>query len=128
MSFKNCKGQSVVETALTLPIVLLILMGIIDFSMMFNSYFVIQNASREGARIASLGATDSEIQTVITDRMYMINLDAVSTSISPDSSLRSQGSEVTVIVQYDNNIITPIISAIMPNPFQLEAKTVMRME
>ena len=59
------RGQSLVETAIVLPIVLLLVMGIIDFGLLFNNYIVISNASREGARKAALGGTDIEVvQTV----------------------------------------------------------------
>ncbi|HPD01593.1 MAG TPA: TadE/TadG family type IV pilus assembly protein, partial [Acetivibrio sp.] len=42
-----------VETALILPIVVLLLTGIIDFGILFNNYLVITNASREAARNAA---------------------------------------------------------------------------
>ncbi|NMA34448.1 MAG: pilus assembly protein, partial [Clostridiaceae bacterium] len=37
---KRC-GQSLVETALILPVLLLLLTGIIDFGLLFNSYLVV---------------------------------------------------------------------------------------
>ena len=46
------RGQSVVELALTAPLLFLILFGIIDFGYVFNSYHEIRSASRDGARLA----------------------------------------------------------------------------
>ncbi|MEQ8198647.1 MAG: TadE family protein, partial [Clostridiaceae bacterium] len=38
-----------VETALVLPIIILIVFGIIEFGRILNTYIVLTNASREGA-------------------------------------------------------------------------------
>lgn len=47
-------GQAIVELALTLPLLLLIVMGIFDFGLMFQRYEVVTNAAREGARVGVL--------------------------------------------------------------------------
>ena len=51
-------GQSLVEFALTLPLLLLILLGAIDLGRVFNTYVAITNASREGARYGVSNPTD----------------------------------------------------------------------
>lgn len=43
-------GQNIVEFALLLPVLLLILMGIIQFGFIFAAYLTLNNAVREGAR------------------------------------------------------------------------------
>ena len=47
-------GAEVIEFALTLPLLLLVVLGIIEFGFVFQQYEVVTNAAREGARIASL--------------------------------------------------------------------------
>ena len=47
-------GQAVIELALTLPLLLLVLTGIIDFGFQFQRYEVVTNAAREGARVGVL--------------------------------------------------------------------------
>ena len=47
-------GQELIEFGLTLPILLLVVLGIIEFGLLFREYEVITNAAREGARIAVL--------------------------------------------------------------------------
>ena len=49
-------GAELIEFALTFPLLLLIVMGIIDFGFMFRDYEVITNAAREGARVRVLPA------------------------------------------------------------------------
>ena len=50
-------GQAIVELALTLPLLLLVVMGIFDFGFMFQRYEVVTNAAREGARVGVLQAS-----------------------------------------------------------------------
>ena len=52
------RGQSLVETAVVLPILLLLLAAIIDFGRAFDAYIILTNAAREGARF---GATNPEL-------------------------------------------------------------------
>ena len=47
-------GQAIIELALTLPLLLLVVLGIFDFGLMFQRYEVVTNAAREGARVAVL--------------------------------------------------------------------------
>jgi Flp pilus assembly protein TadG len=53
------RGAELVEFALVLPLLLIIIMGIIDFGLAFQRYEVITNAAREGARLGSLQASYS---------------------------------------------------------------------
>lgn len=122
------KGQSLVETALILPIVILILTGIIDFGLMFNNYLVITNASRDGARSAVTGKTDSQIITEITSMTSTLDQSKLTITISPAANLRKKGDNITVTVNYDYQLLTPVISAIIPNPVHLSSQMVMRIE
>ena len=47
-------GAELIEVALTLPLLMLVLLGIIEFGFVFQQYEVITNAAREGARVAVL--------------------------------------------------------------------------
>src|SRR5262245_52464709 len=48
------RGQSMVEFGLVLLPLFFILLGIIQFGLIFNTYVTITNASREGARIGTV--------------------------------------------------------------------------
>ena len=50
----NERGQAIIEMALTLPLLLLVVLGIFDFGLMFQRYEVVTNAAREGARVGVL--------------------------------------------------------------------------
>lgn len=49
------RGAVLVEMALVLPILLMLLIGVIEFGLAYNTQVRIQGAAREGARAAALG-------------------------------------------------------------------------
>ena len=57
------RGQSVVEFALILPVLILLVAGIVDLTNGFQTYVALTNAAREGAIHGASGATSSEICT-----------------------------------------------------------------
>lgn len=123
------KGQSLVETAIILPIILLLIMGIIDFGLLFNNYIVISNASREGARKAALGGTDTAVIQTVQNMTASLQTHDMTISITPGYSARSHGTEVRVTVTYRNRMITPLIDAFFPGgEANLKSTSVMRVE
>ena len=50
----------------------------------------------------------------------------ISILITPAESLRGRGDEVSVVVTYNNTLLTPFLSSLVPNPLSLTASTVMR--
>lgn len=54
------RGTALIETAFTLPLVLLLSVGVFEFGRGFQSWQVLTNAAREGARIAVLPGTSDE--------------------------------------------------------------------
>lgn len=125
---KKNRGQAMVEFALVLPILIIIITGILEFGLFFNSYINITFASKEGARIASLdtNATNQRIQTAA--RAAIPNSGNVTVTVSP-AAPRVTGAPVTVTVSMPHTFITPIIAAVVPsNPYTISASTAMRSE
>lgn len=52
------RGQSLVETAFLLPILLILLSGLIEFGFMLNQYMTVLDAERNAARFAADGSYD----------------------------------------------------------------------
>jgi Flp pilus assembly protein TadG len=48
------RGQSLVETALVIPFLLLLIVLVVDASRAFDAFIVLTNAAREGARYAAI--------------------------------------------------------------------------
>jgi Flp pilus assembly protein TadG len=55
------RGAAAVEFALLLPLLLLIVLGIIDFGRMLNAQVTLTQAAREGARLAALGQPNANV-------------------------------------------------------------------
>jgi Flp pilus assembly protein TadG len=60
---KRARGQSLVEFALILTPLLLLLLGIIQFGFIFNTYVTLTNATREAARSGSIYLYDSSLDS-----------------------------------------------------------------
>ena len=84
------RGQSLVETAVVFPILLLLLAAIIDFGRAFDVYIVLTNAAREGARWGSVNPELSEAQ------VEQIVIDDVLGS----------GTNITPITEFDTDNVT----------------------
>lgn len=81
-------GAEVIEFALTLPLLLLVVLGIIEFGFMFQEYEVVTNAAREGARIAVLptysanaGVTQTNVTTRINQYLSSAGLSTAAATI-----------------------------------------------
>lgn len=61
---KSEKGQSIVEFALVLPLLLTLLCGVIDFGWIYSNQYRVENASYAGARYASLYISDYDESTM----------------------------------------------------------------
>ncbi len=72
----KCGGQALVEAALSITLILLIVMGIIEFGRMMFVYNQMENAARNGARWAVVqptsGVTASSIQTQLSKSVIAI--------------------------------------------------------
>jgi hypothetical protein len=126
--FKNQRGQAMVEMALILPILLLLILGMIEFGRIYASDLMINNAAREGARAASLGAPDEDIIIIIKDRCTFLDPTQLVIDVTPLPLERISGNPVNIDVEYPVAINTPIISAITGNPVQISARVTMRVE
>jgi hypothetical protein len=65
---RSARGAELIEFALVLPVLLLIVLGIVDFGFMFQRMEVVTNAAREGARLAVLpGYQIGDVQARVCD-------------------------------------------------------------
>ena len=63
-SWRREDGAELIEFTLVFPVLLMTVLGIIDFGLLFQKYQVVTNAAREGARVAVLpGYVDADVQT-----------------------------------------------------------------
>lgn len=97
------RGANLVEFALVLLLLLLLLAGVVDLGRAFNSYIVITNASREGARYGSrfpghvVGIKDAVLQEADGSG---VTLTASNVQVTVPNPARS-GDTIRVEVSFD---------------------------
>jgi Flp pilus assembly protein TadG len=70
------RGAELIEFSLILPMLLLIILGILDFGFLFLRYEVVTNAAREGARVRVLpGYTHADTVARVTQFLDASSLD-----------------------------------------------------
>ena len=76
---KSERGAELVEFALTFPLLLLVVLGIMDFGLLFQQYEVLTNAAREGARVSVLpGYGEDDIKARVEQYLLGSSLTAAS--------------------------------------------------
>jgi hypothetical protein len=122
------KGQSLLEMALMLPILLLLLLGIIQFGFVFSGQIALAGAAREGARLAATGAADmavrQHVQAILAASPLLSDLQV---DISP-AGTKVFGGQVTVRLLAKIPVIVPLPLALPEGAFSLTAEAVMRVE
>jgi Flp pilus assembly protein TadG len=125
---KSEKGQATVELALTLTLLIFLIFAIIDFGRIFHAYLTLDHASREAARVASVGATDLTIQQRAKDSAPSLDTSQMSVSILSSNQTRSRGTYVTVKISYPIDFSIPLLKDLSSGPLVLNSETVMRVE
>lgn len=125
---RDKRGQSLVELALVMPMVLLLLMGVVEFGRMFHTYLVITQGSREGARLAVVGESDAAIVERVREVTASLDQTMLTVDIQPGEDDRVRGVAVKVIVNFKLKLIVPDVMDVIPDPLTISASTVMRME
>jgi Flp pilus assembly protein TadG len=111
------KGAALLETALTLPLVLLIAVGIFEFGRAYQTWQVLTNAAREAARVAVLpGAAEDAAETRAKNYMTAGQLphaddatvDVEAETLDLGGGLTAGASRITVSYPFDFIVLQPI--------------------
>lgn len=124
---KSEKGQAMVEFALVLPILLTLVFGIIDFGWIFGNQLIANNACREAARYTAVHyyeSTSDDDRAIARD----IITNFAPTLSSPTVQLTKTGETVAISFDCDVAVLTPFLSALLGEEYNVKAKTVMRLE
>lgn len=103
--------------AIVTPLLLLMIMGMVDFGLLLQRYVVLSNAAVEGARVASLpGYTDADVTTRVTDYALnggvtgTVNAETIGIDLPGGASGGPwPGSQVTVTHVYTFEFVRPIV-------------------
>jgi TadE-like protein len=134
---RNPRGSTAIELALVLPVLVLLLFGIVEFSLLFYNQQIITNASREAARAGIVAGSprisDGEIRNVVatycTDHLITFgeaNNPVVEIDPSGDRTGSPFGQDLKVKVSYNYGFL--VLGNLGFNAINLTAKTVMKLE
>lgn len=129
---KNESGQSLVEFALILPIILLLVLGMIEFGWLLNGKITLNSAAREGARVAVvLNVSDTERKQRVYDTINStlessgITVKYEDLEVTPDSNIYTDVNDMVIKVK---GSIKPIIGLYVPNTVTMSSMARMRKE
>ena len=122
-SWRSERGVELIETAITIPMLLLIAVGIFEFGRAYQSWQILTNAAREGARVSVLPSS-APGAAVDAARNYLEmgqldNYAAASIDVDQMSSIEVDGADISaslVTVQYpfDFIVLGPVARLISP--------------
>ena len=126
------RGSVVVEFTLFLPVILVILFGIIELGSAWYFKQVMVNASRDGARFASLyttsAPTDQDVQAYVQNVLNQAGFPGT-VAIAVNGAAGGTGTQVSVDITSDYRL--PVLGAMVPGvegTITLQSTTVMRHE
>lgn len=115
LRLRRTDGQAFVEFVIVLPLLVMLVMGIVQFGLAFHNYLSITDATRVGARAAAVKRTSGACAAATTAIQNTVSAEQWSTISSritcttPDGT--DTGDQVKVIVTYPYSIGLPGFSA-----------------
>jgi len=109
---------------MTIPILLLICVGVFEFGRAFQTWQVLTNAAREGARVSvTPEATSDGVEGVVRSYMEsgaLAEFASASVDVNRSASIMVNGaarpaSQVTVTYPYTFMVLNPVIRLIQPS-------------
>lgn len=136
------RGQALVEAAMITPLILLIMVGIFEVARAYQTWQVITNAAREGARAAVVvGADQATVQALVKQYLSDGQLSSAgdaTVNVNQNASLSVNGetlgaSEVTVDYPFDFVVLGPVADLVaggsdVGDAFTMRATSLMRNE
>ncbi len=116
MLHKQPRGQSIVEFAIILPVLLVILAGALDLGRLYFAYVAVTDAASEGASYAAAHPTSDEsaILERAEDASYITAGQSELELFCPTCPEVSSGDSISVTVTYSFTLVTPFVHAIVP--------------
>ena len=119
---KNTKnsGQSLVEFAITLPLLLLVVMGVFDLGRGIYYFSAIHNAAREGARYGAVNHCDTEgIKNAA--KLMIVGMGNDVEVNDPVKHYTPQGNpdRIVVTVEYPFRTVTPLVGVFLGESGQI---------
>ena len=136
------RGQALIEAALTIPLLLLIAVGIFEFGRAYQTWQILTNAAREGARLAVVpspgpGTVEARVRLYMQDGQ-LSEFASAAVTVNSSDSLTVNGktisaSRVTIDYPFNFIVLRPVArlinrSTTLGAPLTMRATALMRNE
>ena len=122
------RGQTMVETAIVLPVVVLMLVAMVDAGRVFHSWIVVTNGAREGARAGAARQAESVVIARIDASMSGWTCEDPEILCTHSGVLGASGTPVQVTVSRDVDLLSPLISQFWGGTVTLTGDATMQLE
>ncbi|WP_163970652.1 TadE/TadG family type IV pilus assembly protein [Oceanobacillus halotolerans] len=122
---KKQDGQSLVEFALVLPILLMLVVGIFDFGRIIYTHLQLELVTQESVRLAGLGQSDVTVRDYAKNQFHG-NAAELGITITPTETNRSSGQYVTITMTYPEEFLQVLGGFALP--YTVTTSSTIRME
>lgn len=122
---KKEKGQSLIEIALLLPLLMMMLLGLLDFGRVYYVMVSLNDAAQEGAAYAASNPEDFAgiSQRAAGASSGLVTIRQEDVMISIDSPNPRAGDPIIVTVYYEFTFYTPVATLFFPeNTVELQGQ------
>jgi Flp pilus assembly protein TadG len=106
ISYRNERGQTMVEFALVVPLICVVLFGVLQFGALYNDYVTLTDAARVGARKAATSRHEANPAGAAETaaRNSAKGLDQAQLDVTVTAAAWEHGQDVTVAATYPYQI------------------------
>ena len=137
--FRSETGAALLEAAITIPLILMISVGIFEFGRAYQTWQVLTNAAREGARAAIIiGTTDADVTTRVRNYMQggaLPNYATATVTITRNVALTGSDTATNVQIRYPFQfvVLQPVVRLVVRGatvgaPITMTSSALMRNE
>ncbi|MFC6356667.1 TadE/TadG family type IV pilus assembly protein [Luethyella okanaganae] len=108
------RGAAAVEFALMLPVLLMLVLGLLEFSRVYNVQISLSNAAREGARVMAIHNDAAQARSAASAAAPSVSPAIASSDITVSPDTCADGSTVTVTIDYDIALMTGFFGVEIP--------------
>lgn len=120
MSKASERGAVAVEFAIVAPVLVMLLLGIMEFGRAYNAQVTLSSAAREGVRVMAIGNNSTAARTAVKNAVTGLQPALADGNITITPSSCTAGVQTTVKITYTLTTMTGIAG-----PFPMEGKGVM---
>lgn len=124
------RGANLVEFAVLAPLLIILLLGIVEFGWLFGQVNDVRHGAREGARIAAVNgvADQNELHTRTCDSMDLAGTSASVLFTDSTNGLRGEEAVVKVVADPESLSNLSLITVFLPDSIESEVRFILEQD